>query len=138
MHFVIHTDGASRGNPGSASYGYIITRAEDGFIVHQEGKTLGINTNNFAEYSGVLSAFAYIKEHYANKAPHVIDLKADSKLVVEQLCGRYKMKNPVLRGLFVQIKILELELGSVSYTHIPREQNFIADRLANKALDSVR
>lgn len=136
MNFVINTDGASRGNPGPASYGYIIKKVEDGLIIHQEGKTLGVATNNFAEYNGVLGALRYINSNFSNKAPHSIEVKADSKLVVEQLSGRYKIKHPVLKNLFDEIKSLEFDLGRVYYTHVPREQNFIADRLANKALDS--
>ena len=137
MNFVINTDGASRGNPGSASYGYIIKRADSGLIVHQAGKVLGINTNNFAEYSGVLASFQYIKDNYGDRGPHKILLQADSKLAVEQLSGRYKLNSPTLRVLHDQIKALEMELGEVRYRHVPREENFIADRLANKALDEA-
>lgn len=134
MDLIIHTDGASRGNPGPASYGYII-QSKDGVILHQEGKILGIQTNNVAEYTGVLSALTYIKEHFSKKAPHQIKLIADSRLVVEQLSGRYKIKNPNLKLLLEQIKILEMDLGRIVYEHTPRENNFIADRLANQALD---
>lgn len=137
MNLIINTDGASRGNPGPASYGYVI-KSTDGVILHQEGKTLGITTNNVAEYTGVLSAFEYIRDHFSHKAPHHIKLLADSKLVIEQLCGRYKIKNPTLRKIFDQIKILEMEFDGVDYEHVYREHNFIADRLANKALDNER
>lgn len=135
MNLVINTDGASRGNPGPASYGYII-KTSDGVIMHQEGRALGINTNNFAEYTGVLEALRYIQSHYNHKAPHIILVRADSQLLVRQLSGLYKVKHPNIKPFVESIKKLEMELGEVHYQHIPREQNFIADRLANQALDA--
>lgn len=134
MNLIVNTDGASRGNPGPASYGYVI-RSTDGVILHQEGHTLGITTNNVAEYTGVLKALEYIKEKYAHKAPHNIKVVADSILIVRQLAGLYKIKSPGLKPIFEQIKIIEMDLGNVTYTQVPREQNFIADKLANQALD---
>ncbi len=134
MDLIINTDGASRGNPGPASYGYII-KSTDGVIRHQEGQPIGINTNNVAEYTAVVSALEYVLEHFAHKAPHTIEVVADSQLAVRQLLGIYKIKHPNLKPIFNRIKALETELGEVTYRHIPREENFIADRLANKALD---
>lgn len=136
MNLIVNTDGASRGNPGPASWGYVV-KSDDGVIRHQEGQAIGIATNNVAEYSAVLSALEYIRDHFAHKAPHEIEVVADSQLVVRQLSGLYRIKNPTLRKIFDQIKFLEYELGMVSYTHVPRERNFIADRLANKALDEA-
>lgn len=133
MNLIINTDGASKGNPGPAAYGYII-KTDTGVILHQEGKALGETTNNFAEYSGVLEALKYIKSHFSAKAPHDILVKADSQLLVRQLTGAYKVKHPNIKPFVEKIKFLEAELGKVSYQHVPREQNFIADRLANKAL----
>ena|SRR5579884_3148118 len=137
MELIINTDGASRGNPGPASYGYII-RSSDGVIQHQEGKTLGINTNNFAEYTAVLRAFEYVNEYLNHKGPHKIKVIADSMLVIQQLSGKFKLKSPTLKLIFDQIKSLEMELGNVTYEHTRRENNFIADRLANQALDRER
>lgn len=134
MKLIIYTDGASRGNPGKASYGFTISD-EKGNLVFEEGKFIGITTNNVAEYTAVLEAFKYLKNGYPEK--HQIDLFADSRLVVEQLSGRFKIKNPRLKLIFEQIKILEMEMGSVFYTHIPREKNFKADGLANWALDTL-
>ena len=134
MNLIINTDGASRGNPGPASYGYII-RSDDGVIQHQEGRVIGINTNNVAEYTAVLKAFEYSNEHFKRKAPHKVRLVADSMLVTQQLAGKFKIKNPILKIIFDKIKILEMELGEVTYEHTPRANNFIADRLANEALD---
>lgn len=134
MDLVINTDGASRGNPGPASYGYVI-KIRDGVILHQEGKKIGETTNNIAEYTAVLEALKYVNEYYQKKAPHEIEIVADSLLVVSQLLGKYKLKSPHLKILFDQIKILETEIGVVTYRHVLRHQNFIADRLANQALD---
>lgn len=130
MDFVINTDGASKGNPGPSSYGYII-KNRGGAIVHQEGELIGVTTNNVAEYTAVVKALQYIVKRFFRKAPHKIEIVADSKLVVEQLSGRYKIKSPNLLPLFDKIKILEIEAGTVFYRSVPRAENYIADRLAN-------
>lgn len=135
MKLIIYTDGASRGNPGPASYGFTISD-EGGKLFHEVGEYIGVATNNVAEYTAVLEAFKLIKEKYLEKLPIQIDLFADSKLVAEQLSGKWKIKSPKLKELLSQIKMLEMKIGSVLYTHVPREQNTEADRLANKALDS--
>lgn len=130
MDFVINTDGASKGNPGPSSYGYII-KNRGGAIVHQEGELIGVTTNNVAEYTAVVKALEYIVKRFFRKAPHKIEIVADSKLVVEQLSGRYRIKSPNLLPLFDKIKTLEIEAGTVFYRSVPRAENFIADRLAN-------
>lgn len=130
MDFVINTDGASKGNPGPSSYGFII-KNRGGAIVHQEGELIGVTTNNVAEYTAVVKALEYIVKRFFRKAPHKVEVVADSKLLVEQLSGRYKIKSPNLLPLFDKIKVMEFELGNVVYRSVPREQNFIADRLAN-------
>lgn len=134
MKLIVYTDGASRGNPGPASYGFTISD-ESGKLLHEEGRYIGKTTNNVAEYSAVLEAFKFIREKYSKKLPLQIDLFADSKLLAEQLSGRYKIKHPNLKPLFNQIKILEMEIGFVFYAHIFREKNILADKLANQALD---
>ncbi|EKD84584.1 MAG: ribonuclease H [uncultured bacterium] len=134
MKLIIFTDGASRGNPGHASYGFTISN-EDGKLLHESGKYIGIATNNVAEYMAVLEALKYVKEKYS-KDLRSIELFADSKLVAEQLSGRYKVKSAHLKPLIGSIKILVLELGGVLFTHVPRAKNAEADRLANLALDS--
>lgn len=134
MDLIVNTDGASRGNPGPASYGFIIQK-KGGEILHQEGAKIGSSTNNTAEYIAVLKSLEYIKNHYLQKGPHQIEIVTDSQLISSQLKGIYKLKSPHLKILFDQIKTLEFEVGTVSYRHVPRNQNFIADRLANKALD---
>lgn len=134
MKLIIYTDGASRGNPGLSSYGFSI-RDDKGKILHEEGKYIGVATNNFAEYSAVLSSLKYVKKHLPKASG--IAFYMDSKLVVEQLSGRFKIKSPNLKPLISEIKLLESKLGSVAYKHIPRSLNFDADSLANKALDSL-
>lgn len=133
MNLIIYTDGASRGNPGRASYGFILSD-ESGKILHKEGKYLGIKTNNFAEYSAVLAALNYVKKNFNPLSE--VDFYMDSKLVVEQLSGRFKIKSPTLKILISEIKKIEEIFGKVTYSHIPRAKNAIADSIANLALDS--
>ena len=133
MKLIIFTDGASRGNPGHASYGFTISE-EDGKLIFEEGRYIGVETNNVAEYTAVLEAFKWIKENI--KESVAIKLFADSKLVAEQLSGKWRIKNANLRLIFEKIKTLELSFESVTYTHVYREKNTIADSLANQALDN--
>ncbi|HLC88148.1 MAG TPA: ribonuclease HI family protein [Patescibacteria group bacterium] len=134
MDLIINTDGASRGNPGPASYGFVL-KSKDGPILHEEGEQIGITTNNVAEYTAVIKAFDYIIKKFFRKAPHKIEVVSDSRLVVEQLSGRFKIKSPNLMPLFDKIKTMEFELGRVFYRSVPREENFLADRLANRAFE---
>lgn len=136
MELIVNTDGASRGNPGPASYGFVI-KVKAGPILHQQGQPIGRATNNIAEYTAVLKALQYIKDHYAAKGPHQIEIITDSQLIASQLAGLFKLKSTHLKQLFDQIKSLEFEVGLVSYRNVPRAQNFIADRLANLALDQI-
>ncbi len=135
MDLIVNTDGASRGNPGKASYGYVL-KTNDGVILHEEGEYIGIKTNNFAEYTAVLRALQYIEKKYSHKLPHKIQVISDSELIIRQLSGQYKLKSPNLKPLHKAVKILEVKLGSINYKSVPRKENFIADRLANKALDN--
>jgi len=128
----IHTDGGARGNPGPAAIGVVIET--EGKILHQFGKTIGDTTNNVAEYIAVIEALQYILT--MNFEPRTMTFLLDSKLVVEQLNGRFKIKDMKLRELSLKIKILEQEVGGViTYTAVPREKNTQADLLVNKALD---
>lgn len=134
MKLIIYTDGASRGNPGPASYGFTVSD-ENGKLLYSSGKHIGIATNNVAEYEGVLAALKSVKEKYGHN--HLqIEFFMDSKLVVEQLTGRFKIKSSNLKPIAEKIKILEIELGGAVYTHVPRAKNAAADRLANLALDN--
>lgn len=131
MKLTIYTDGASRGNPGKASYGFVIFKGNK--KIYEEGEYLGIKTNNFAEYSAVLKALEYTKKHFKDSS---IDFLMDSKLVCEQLSGRYKIKSPNLIPLVNIIKLLSKE-REITFTHIPRSKNMLADTAANRALDSL-
>lgn len=141
MKLIIYTDGASRGNPGPASYGFTIQDESEHFL-HQEGEYIGITTNNVAEYTAVLEALKHAKKlesqvmnHESRKEKIQIELYADSKLVAEQLSGRYKIKAKHLIPIISKIQNLAIELGGVIYAHIPRSKNSLADKLANDALD---
>lgn len=134
MKLIIYTDGASRGNPGNASYGFTIAD-EKGKLLYEEGRCIGVATNNVAEYTAVLEALKQVKKRFVQMSPD-IDFYMDSKLAVEQLSGRFKIKSPHLKLIIEQIRILIFEMGSVFFVHVPREKNKEADRLANLALDS--
>lgn len=136
MNISIFTDGASRGNPGPASYGYVIYDKENN-ILQKSGKKIGVNTNNFAEYTAVLEALRFVEQNYSKDSPHEISVITDSQLIAKQLSGSYKIKSPNLVDLFFEIKGLENKLGQVRYKNVPREQNKVADRLANMALDGT-
>lgn len=135
MKLIVYTDGASRGNPGHASYGFTISN-ENGKLIYQEGKYIGITTNNVAEYKAVLEALKYVRKIFSS-IPVKIDFYMDSKLVVEQLSGRFKIKSPHLKELVEKIRILTSELGSMVFTHVKRSENTQADKLANMALDRL-
>lgn len=134
MKLIIYTDGASRGNPGPASYGFNVLD-ENGKLLYEEGRYIGITTNNVAEYTAVLEALKFVKKRFTGNKLLNVELFADSKLVAEQLSGRFKVKSPHLKPIIEKIKILSLELGGVIFGHIPRSKNAAADKLANLALD---
>lgn len=134
MKLIIYTDGASRGNPGPASYGFTISD-EKGKLLYEEGGYIGETTNNVAEYTAVLRALNYAKEKFLQNGPVQIQLYADSKLVAEQLSGRFKVKSSLLKPVIEKIKILAIELGGIIFSHVPRTKNILADKLANQALD---
>jgi ribonuclease HI len=134
LKLTIYTDGASRGNPGPASYGFTISDENKKLLV-EEGEYIGETTNNVAEYTAVLKSFQKVVEKFGSNVQ--ISLLADSKLVAEQLSGRYKIKSPHLIPIVESIKVIAAGFDKVTYTHIPREQNTLADKLANKALDAL-
>lgn len=130
----IHTDGGSRGNPGPAAIGVVIKR-QDNRLLHQFAQTIGVATNNVAEYQGVIFALNYLIT--SSQKTDQINFFLDSTLVVNQLNGLWKVKNSNLRSLVIKIRRLEESLKvPVSYTAIPRQQNFEPDALLNQALDS--
>jgi ribonuclease H / adenosylcobalamin/alpha-ribazole phosphatase len=130
---VIEADGGSRGNPGPAAYGAVLRDADTGEVIAEDGTAIGIATNNVAEYSGLIAGLRLAAEH----APDAdIEVRLDSKLVVEQMSGRWKIKHPDMRPLAIEAN--RLAPFGTTYAWVPREQNKHADRLANEALDGLR
>ena len=129
-YLVAHSDGGARGNPGPAGYGVVI-HDESGRKVAALSEYLGHQTNNFAEYQGLIAALEYAIEH-GHKALKVI---SDSELLVRQIKGIYKVKNATLKDLHVRAKELIARLAWFRIDHALREHNREADRLANAAMD---
>lgn len=127
---VAYVDGGARGNPGPAGYGVVITD-QAGHKLATLSDYLGHQTNNYAEYSGLLAALQYAVKH-PSKALKVV---SDSELMVKQLRGEYKVKNPALQELYGQARKLIRELQWFFIEHVLREKNREADRLANAAMD---
>jgi broad specificity phosphatase PhoE/ribonuclease HI len=130
---IIEVDGGSRGNPGPAAYGAVLKDAETGEVIAEDGSTIGFATNNVAEYSGLIGGLRLAAEF----APHAeIEVRLDSKLVVEQMSGRWKIKHPDMKPLAAEAA--GLAPFGTTYTWVPRAQNAHADRLANEAMDGKR
>jgi probable phosphoglycerate mutase len=128
---VAYIDGGSRGNPGPAGYGVHIEQA-DGTIIDLK-EALGVATNNIAEYRGLLAALTWA---VANRIER-LHIRSDSELLVKQLQGRYKVKNPGLQPLYEEAKGLLRQIRHVTFEHVRREFNKDADRLANEAMDEA-
>jgi len=129
----IYTDGGSRGNPGPGAIGIVI-KNKNGQIVFQAGKTIGRATNNQAEYRALITALEWLKKNASDVKR--LDFLLDSKLVVFQMRGKYKIKSPKIRPLWQQAKNLEFCLGAkINYHLIPRSLNYEPDLLLNQALD---
>ena len=130
---VVEADGGSRGNPGPAAYGAVLKDAETGTVLAEDGRTLGIATNNVAEYRGLIAGL----ELAAELAPGAeVEVRMDSKLVVEQMSGRWQIKHDQMRTLAE--RAMALAPPGTTYTWVPRARNSHADRLANEALDGKR
>lgn len=130
----VFTDGGARGNPGPAAIGFVV---EDslGEIIHQQGKYIGKATNNVAEYRAVIEALKWIKKNCQVPFSR-LHFFLDSKLIVNQLNGFFKVKEIKMRNLIIKVRQLEREVGgNVSYQAIPREKNSLADSLVNRAID---
>jgi probable phosphoglycerate mutase len=128
---VIEADGGSRGNPGEAAYGAVLKDADTGETIAERAETIGVATNNVAEYRGLIAGL----ELYAEHAPGAeLEVRMDSKLVVEQMSGRWKIKHPDMKPLAMAAN--RLAPPGTTYTWIPREQNTHADRILNAALDA--
>jgi len=128
--FVANVDGASRGNPGPASYA-VILRGPDGATRFEAGKYIGRTTNNVAEYYALITALDYA----ASQGIERLLVRSDSELLVRQMEGRYKVKSPDLRPLYERARKLAHGFAYFAIEHVPREQNREADELANIALD---
>ncbi|MQA82825.1 MAG: bifunctional RNase H/acid phosphatase [Streptosporangiales bacterium] len=131
---VVEADGGSRGNPGPAGYGAVVKDADTGAVLAEVAESIGKATNNVAEYSGLVAGLR--AAHEVDPAAEV-EVRMDSKLVVEQMRGTWQVKHPDLRPLAAQAAGLARSLGSVSYDWIPRARNSHADRLANEAMDAA-
>lgn len=132
LPLLIRTDGGARGNPGPAGIGVVIEHAETGKVLEEHAEYLGATTNNQAEYQAVILG---LRRAVALNATEVT-VMADSELLVKQMNGEYRVKNPGLAQRFMDIRNLETQLGRpVRYRHVRRERNTHADLLANRAMD---
>lgn len=129
---VLYTDGGSRGNPGPAAFAYVL---EDppGVVVDSHGEAIGLATNNIAEYSALVAGLR--RAHALGF--ETLEVRSDSELMVKQMRGEYRVKNSELKVLFLDASRAARTLASVTYTHVRREQNELADRLVNEALDAA-
>ncbi|MER5262391.1 bifunctional RNase H/acid phosphatase [Actinosynnema sp. NPDC002837] len=130
MRVVVEADGGSRGNPGPAGYGAVVLD-ESGAVLAERSAGLGVVTNNVAEYQGLIAGLRAAAELGASE----VAVRMDSKLVVEQMSGRWKVKHPSMQPLVAQAREVARAFDRVSYEWIPRERNQRADRLANRAMD---
>jgi ribonuclease HI len=127
---IVYSDGAARGNPGPAGIGAVV-RTPAGRLVARVGLGIGVATNNVAEYKAAIAGLALAREHGAKE----VLLRADSKLLIEQLSGRFKVKNPTLVRLHEEARSLLKGFLRTTLEHVPRELNKEADRLANQGVD---
>jgi ribonuclease HI len=128
----LFTDGGARGNPGPAATAYVL-QVEDGTVLDARGEAIGVATNNVAEYRALVAGLAKAAELGVDD----LEVVSDSELLVKQMRGEYKIKNPALIDLSLEAKRHERQIGSVRYTAVRREHNELADRLVNDALDAV-
>jgi ribonuclease HI len=127
----LSTDGGARGNPGPAAYGYVL-ETPDGTVLDARGETIGVATNNVAEYRALIAGLEAALERGVTE----LEVVSDSELVVKQMRGEYKVKNAALRELSLEAARLARKLRSVAYTAVRREHNELADKLVNEALDA--
>ena len=134
MRVIVEADGGARGNPGPAGYGAVVRDPETGEVLAERFAAIGLATNNVAEYSGLIAGLEAAAEVGATQ----VEVRMDSKLVVEQMSGRWQIKHPGLRPLAAQAAALVKRFDQVSYGWIPRERNRAADALANQAMDAAK
>jgi probable phosphoglycerate mutase len=128
---VVEADGGSRGNPGPAGYGALVRDADTGALLAERAASVGVATNNVAEYSGLIAGLEAAREIGAR----LVEVRMDSKLVVEQMSGRWKIKHPDMKPLAARAAGIVRDFDGISFTWMPREQNKAADALANSAMD---
>ncbi|MEB3052151.1 bifunctional RNase H/acid phosphatase [Mycolicibacter sp. MYC123] len=133
MKVVVEADGGSRGNPGPAGYGAVVWSADRAEVLAEANESIGVATNNVAEYRGLIAGLVEAVRLGAAE----VAVFMDSKLVVEQMAGRWKVKHPDLITLHTQARGLASQFDHVRYSWIPREKNSHADRLANEAMDAA-
>jgi broad specificity phosphatase PhoE/ribonuclease HI len=131
MKVIVEADGGSRGNPGPAGYGCVVWSADHETVLAEGHGAIGRTTNNVAEYRGLIAGLQEARAVGANE----VAVQMDSKLVVEQMSGRWKVKHPDMAELYREAKALAATFDSISFRWIPREKNKHADRLANDAMD---
>jgi ribonuclease HI len=128
----LYTDGGARGNPGPAASAYVL-ESEDGELLASHGEAIGSATNNVAEYRALIAGL----ERAAALGVTELEVLSDSELMVKQMRGEYRVKNPSLQELQSQAARIERRLGRVTFRHVRREHNELADRLVNEALDEA-
>ncbi|KUI01449.1 acid phosphatase [Mycolicibacterium acapulense] len=133
MKVIIEADGGSRGNPGPAGYGAVVWSADHATVFAERKEAIGHATNNVAEYRGLIAGLS----EAASLGATEVDVRMDSKLVVEQMSGRWKVKHPDIAALHQQATALATRFDRVTYKWIPRAENSHADRLANEAMDAA-
>ena len=133
MRVLVQADGGSRGNPGPAGYGAVVLDADTGATLAERKAAIGIDTNNVAEYQGLIAGLAAARELGATD----VEVQMDSKLVVEQMSGRWQVKHPSMRPLARQAAELAAGFDRIRFEWIPRARNSHADRLANEAMDAA-
>ena len=126
------TDGGARGNPGPAAFAYVL-EAEDGTVLDARGEAIGVATNNVAEYSALVAGLARAVAAGVSE----LEVRSDSELMVKQMRGEYRVKNRDLQSLFLDASRAARRIGRITYTHVRREHNELADRLVNEALDAA-
>lgn len=139
MKITIYTDGGSRGNPGPAGIGVILTD-DKGKVIKEYAEKIGRATNNEAEYEAVIFALQKAKLLFGKRKAKTmeVDIKMDSQFVAKQLNGKYKILDRKIEQLFLKTWNLKVDFGKVKFTYIPRNKNLEADRLVNQALGSKR
>jgi ribonuclease HI len=129
---VAYIDGGARGNPGPAGYGVRIERP-DGGLIDEFAQSIGVATNNVAEYSGLIAALEWAVRHDHRQ----LLVRSDSLLLVQQMLGNFRVKNAGLQPLHARARVLAHQLGDVTFEHVGRAKNAHADRLANAAMDGA-